>query len=72
MHCFLINMKNRYEAGLILRNSCLKGLPLGEVLQLLNMIITLKRWITHAEPGWQPITITVAEIQSNSSSDTDA
>lgn len=71
-HSSMMASECRYEAGLILRNSCLKGLPLGEVLQLLNMIITLKRWITHAEPGWQPITITVAEIQSNSSSDTDA
>ncbi|TMW90364.1 hypothetical protein EJD97_015827 [Solanum chilense] len=48
----------RYEAALILRNACLKNLTLGEVLQILNMIITLKGWIkTHSE--WQPITITL-------------
>lgn len=68
----LINLQNRYEAGLILKNSCLQDLSLGEVLQLLNMIITLKRWITRTEPGWQPIKITVEEIESDSSSNTNA
>lgn len=53
-----ISLSSRYEAALILRNACLKNLTLGEVLQILNMIITLKGWIkTHSE--WQPITITL-------------
>ncbi|MCD7458946.1 hypothetical protein HAX54_039670 [Datura stramonium] len=54
----------RYEAALILRNACLKDLTLGEVLQILNMIITLKRWIkTYSD--WQPITITLPEINND-------
>ncbi|XP_060195686.1 uncharacterized protein LOC132624935 [Lycium barbarum] len=50
----------RYEAALILRNACLKDLTLGEVFQILNMIISLKRWIkTSSRSDWQPITITL-------------
>ncbi|KAL1816481.1 hypothetical protein DCAR_0520883 [Daucus carota subsp. sativus] len=71
-HSAMMASECRYQAGLILKTLCLKDLSLGEVLQILNMIITLKRWITHTEPGWQPITITIAESESNSSSGTDA
>ncbi|TMW85505.1 hypothetical protein EJD97_023044 [Solanum chilense] len=54
----------RYEAALILRNACLKDLTLDEVLQILNMIITLKRWIkTRAD--WHQITITLPETNND-------
>ncbi|XP_027770027.1 uncharacterized protein LOC107010179 [Solanum pennellii] len=57
-HLAIAASECRYEAALILRNACLKNLTLGEVLHILNMIITLKGWIkTHSE--WQPITITL-------------
>ncbi|KAI3449339.1 hypothetical protein Pfo_006004 [Paulownia fortunei] len=59
----LIASACRYEAALVLRNSCLKTLPLGEVLRILNMIITMKKWIKHAPLGWQPITITLLETK---------
>ncbi|KAK1398693.1 hypothetical protein POM88_008556 [Heracleum sosnowskyi] len=62
-HSSMMASECRYEEGMILKNSCLKDLSLGEVLHLLNMIITLKRWIMPTEPGWQPITITVAAIE---------
>ncbi|XP_049346154.1 uncharacterized protein LOC125810718 [Solanum verrucosum] len=54
----------RYEASLILRNACLKDLTLGEVLQILNMIITLKRWIK-TRSDWHPITITLPETNND-------
>lgn len=54
----------RYEAALILKSTCLKDLALGEVLQILNMIITMKRWILHHHSGWQPITISVTETDN--------
>ncbi|CAK9145275.1 unnamed protein product [Ilex paraguariensis] len=52
----------RYEAALILKKACLKELALGDVLQILDMIITVKRWIINPQSGWQPMTITLAEI----------
>ncbi|XP_030471484.2 uncharacterized protein LOC115689549 [Syzygium oleosum] len=55
----------RYEAALIIKRACLKDLPLGNVIQLLNMIITIKKWIIHPQIGWQPITITLAETKSD-------
>ncbi|OIT05825.1 PREDICTED: meiosis arrest female protein 1 homolog [Nicotiana attenuata] len=56
----------RYEAALILKNSCLKDLTLGEVIQILDMIITLKRWIKTSHSGWQPVVITLPETNNNS------
>ncbi|XP_044479201.1 uncharacterized protein LOC123206123 isoform X2 [Mangifera indica] len=51
----------RYEAGTILKNMCLTELTLGDILQILNMVITIKKWIIHNQAGWQPIIIAVAE-----------
>ncbi|KAL0389773.1 UNVERIFIED_CONTAM: hypothetical protein Scaly_0334400 [Sesamum calycinum] len=55
----------RYEAALILRNSCLKTTPLGEVFRILNMIISMKKWIKHTQGGWQPIAITLLETKQD-------
>ncbi|PON43219.1 Meiosis arrest female protein [Parasponia andersonii] len=60
----------RYEAALILRKSCLEELSLGEVLQILNMIIGMKKWINHHQSGWQPITITLPEAKTDTVSET--
>ncbi|XP_028786552.1 uncharacterized protein LOC114742460 isoform X2 [Neltuma alba] len=57
----MLSSQCRYEASLILRKECLKELMLGEVLQILNMIITVKKWIIIHRSGWQPITITLNE-----------
>ncbi|KAK6915723.1 NYN domain, MARF1-type [Dillenia turbinata] len=57
----------RYEAGTILKNKCLKDLALGDVLQILNMIITTKKWIIHHHSGWQPVKITLAESNGTAS-----
>ncbi|XP_030459634.1 uncharacterized protein LOC115680019 [Syzygium oleosum] len=56
----------RYEAGMTMKRMCLKQLALGEVLQILNLILTRKRWILHHQSGWQPLKITLAEANTNS------
>ncbi|XVF80756.1 hypothetical protein PTKIN_Ptkin15bG0100700 [Pterospermum kingtungense] len=53
----------RYEAALTLKKACLEEFALGDVLQILNMIIAMKKWIIHHQSGWQPITITVPEAK---------
>ncbi|KAF7818084.1 Endonuclease or glycosyl hydrolase with C2H2-type zinc finger domain, putative isoform 1 [Senna tora] len=58
----------RYEASLILRKECLKELKLGDVLQILNTIITAKKWIIHHQSGWQPVTITLTETRDDTGS----
>ncbi|KAG6773041.1 hypothetical protein POTOM_020293 [Populus tomentosa] len=55
----------RYEAGTILKRKCLKGHALGDILQILNMVIGYKKWIIHHPSGWQPISITLSEIESD-------
>ncbi|XP_022727795.1 uncharacterized protein LOC111283476 [Durio zibethinus] len=53
----------RYEAALALRKACLEEFALGDVLQILNMIIAMKKWIIHHQSGWQPITVTLPETK---------
>ncbi|KAG9145794.1 hypothetical protein Leryth_011226 [Lithospermum erythrorhizon] len=55
----------RYEAALVLKKACLKDVVLGEVIQMLNMIISNKKWIIPAKSGWKPITITLEEASSH-------
>ncbi|XVE77494.1 hypothetical protein DITRI_Ditri13aG0067200 [Diplodiscus trichospermus] len=54
----------RYEAALALRKACLEDVALGDVLQILNMIIAIKKWIIHLQSGWQPITVTLPETKT--------
>ncbi|XP_039051581.1 uncharacterized protein LOC120193014 [Hibiscus syriacus] len=56
--------QSRYEAALALRKACLEDLCLGNVLQILNMIIALKKWIIHHQSGWQRITVTLPETRT--------
>ncbi|XP_044482862.1 uncharacterized protein LOC123209543 [Mangifera indica] len=51
----------RYEVGATLKNLCLTEFTLGDILQILNMVITIKKWIIHNQAGWQPFIIAVAE-----------
>ncbi|XP_031280745.1 uncharacterized protein LOC116139202 [Pistacia vera] len=62
----------RYEAALSLKTACLEELALGDVLQILNMVITMKKWIVHHHSGWLPITITLPETKSETGSETSA
>ncbi|KAI3865884.1 hypothetical protein MKW92_025809 [Papaver armeniacum] len=59
--------QSRYEAATVLKNECLKDLVLGQIIQILTMLINIKRWIiTHASSGWQPVSITLKEISTDS------
>ncbi|KAL2345579.1 hypothetical protein Fmac_006864 [Flemingia macrophylla] len=56
----------KYEAGIVIKNMCFKDLALGDVLQILNMLITHKKWIVHHQSGWQPLNITLPEANPGS------
>ncbi|KAJ7973213.1 Meiosis arrest female protein 1 [Quillaja saponaria] len=56
----------KYEAGTVIKNMCLKDLALGDILQILHMVITIKKWIVHHQSGWQPVNITLAETDGDS------
>ncbi|MCH90479.1 limkain-b1 [Trifolium medium] len=56
----------KYEAGIVIKNMCLKDLALGEVLQILNMLIQHKKWIVHQQAGWQPLILTLPGSNSDS------
>ncbi|CAI8615322.1 unnamed protein product [Vicia faba] len=51
----------KYEAGMVIKNMCFKDLALGNVLQILNMLILHKKWIVHQQSGWQPLILTLPE-----------
>ncbi|XP_057798296.1 uncharacterized protein LOC131014360 [Salvia miltiorrhiza] len=57
----------RYEAATIMKKMCLKELPLGEILQILQMVINMKKWIIYNyQSGWKPIKVAVAEFSPDS------
>ncbi|KAJ1393302.1 NYN domain, limkain-b1-type [Sesbania bispinosa] len=56
----------KYEAGIVIKNMCFKNHALGDVLQILNMLITHKKWIVHHQSGWQPLIITLPETNPDS------
>ncbi|RDX84425.1 Meiosis regulator and mRNA stability factor 1, partial [Mucuna pruriens] len=62
----LMGTQCKYEAGIVIKNMCLKNHALGDVLQILNMVITIKKWIVHHQLGWQPLNITLTEVNSDS------
>lgn len=49
----------RYQAAIAIRKSCLNPLTLGEVLQILQAITDLKKWIVPHQSGWQPLSFSL-------------
>ncbi|THU69045.1 hypothetical protein C4D60_Mb08t10230 [Musa balbisiana] len=54
-----------YQAAIVLRNSCLNHLVLGEILQILHVIINVKKWITPHSSGWQPLSFHLPDADKN-------
>lgn len=61
----LMGTQCKYEAGTVIKNMCLKDVALGDVLQILNMVIANKKWIMHRQSGWQPLAITLPQANSD-------
>ncbi|KAJ8467623.1 hypothetical protein OPV22_030175 [Ensete ventricosum] len=57
--------QSRYQAAIVLRNSCLNHLVLGEILQILHEIINVKKWITPHSSGWQPLSFHLPDADKN-------
>ncbi|KAG6418103.1 hypothetical protein SASPL_120302 [Salvia splendens] len=57
----------RYEAATVMKKMCLKELPLGEILQIVQMVINMKKWIIYNyQSGWKPIKVAVPEFSPDS------
>ncbi|XP_071697396.1 uncharacterized protein [Rutidosis leptorrhynchoides] len=65
----IANSNCRYEAALIIQRSCLKDSALGDVIHILYLAITGKKWIVPNPDGWQPVTITLLGSTPTPSSD---
>lgn len=53
----ILASKCRYEAATIMKEMCLQDLFLGDVIRILQLIITVKKWIKHLTLGWHPLSI---------------
>ncbi|KAM0040568.1 putative NYN domain, limkain-b1-type, meiosis regulator and mRNA stability factor 1 [Helianthus debilis subsp. tardiflorus] len=51
----------RYEAAVIIKRKCLKHPALGEILHILHLASSAKKWIIHHPSGWQPVSISLPE-----------
>ncbi|GFP87965.1 meiosis arrest female protein 1 [Phtheirospermum japonicum] len=59
----IMDTQCRYEAAIVMKTMCLKELSLGETLQILQVVVNTKKWITYNyQSGWKPIKVTVAEV----------
>ncbi|XP_068662649.1 uncharacterized protein [Aristolochia californica] len=65
-HSSMMGSPCRYKAAAILKSTCLTDCTLGEVFQILHMIITVRKWVIPHPSGWQPLTINVSEASINS------
>ncbi|XP_031402587.1 meiosis regulator and mRNA stability factor 1-like isoform X1 [Punica granatum] len=63
----ILSSRSRYEAGLVMKQMCLKDHLLGDILRILNLLITAKKWIAPDPSGWQPIKITLPDTNHTSS-----
>ncbi|KAF8679159.1 hypothetical protein HU200_045925 [Digitaria exilis] len=63
------NSQSRYQAAAMLKRTYLKHLALGEVLQVLNIVINTKKWFVPHSSGWQPLSfnIIVADATTDAS-----
>ncbi|CAN6300774.1 unnamed protein product [Urochloa humidicola] len=51
------NSQSRYQAAMILKRSCLQHCTVGDILQVLHIVIVRKKWIVPHSSGWQPLSI---------------
>ncbi|KAK9040741.1 hypothetical protein V6N11_015881 [Hibiscus sabdariffa] len=68
----MIASQCRYEAALALKKACLEEFALGDALQIMNMIVAMKKWILNHQSGWQPITVTLPETITETDAETAA
>ncbi|CAA3012557.1 Hypothetical predicted protein [Olea europaea subsp. europaea] len=63
----ILSTQCRYEAATVMKKMCLKEHALGEILQILHMVINMKKWIIYNhQSGWQPIKVNLIESSPNS------
>ncbi|KAF0906949.1 hypothetical protein E2562_013324 [Oryza meyeriana var. granulata] len=60
----IMTSRSKYQAAIILKNQCLKHLALGEVLQILFIIINTKKWFVPHSSGWQPLSFNIIVIDA--------
>uniref|UniRef100_J3MND6 NYN domain-containing protein n=1 Tax=Oryza brachyantha TaxID=4533 RepID=J3MND6_ORYBR len=58
------NSRSKYQAAIILKNQCLKYLALGEVLQIIYIIINTNKWFVPHSSGWQPLLFNIIVVDA--------
>ncbi|GJN31589.1 hypothetical protein PR202_gn00128 [Eleusine coracana subsp. coracana] len=61
-HSAVKNSQSRYQAATILKKSCLQQYVLGDVLQVLHIIIVRKKWLVPHSSGWQPLSLNTTGV----------
>eukprot|EP01018_Ginkgo_biloba_P003281 Gb_18217 [translate_table: standard] len=57
----LISSQSQYDAAQTLKKQSLKTLALGEIIHMLQLAITIRRWIRPSPLGWNPLSITLSD-----------
>ncbi|XP_021306010.1 uncharacterized protein LOC8082600 isoform X2 [Sorghum bicolor] len=56
-HSAMMNSQSRYQAAMILKRSCMQQYALGDILQVLHIVIVRKKWLVPHPSGWQPLSL---------------
>lgn len=59
-----LDMIFRYEAAQILKKQCLKEYAIGDIVRILDITASWKKWITYNQTGWKPITVNLAAAET--------
>ncbi|KAJ0978672.1 hypothetical protein J5N97_014146 [Dioscorea zingiberensis] len=62
----------RYHAAIALKKTCLKHLVLGDVLQILHVVVNVKKWIIPHSSSWQPLSLILPATGSSELSATNS
>uniref|UniRef100_A0ACD5WXE4 Uncharacterized protein n=1 Tax=Avena sativa TaxID=4498 RepID=A0ACD5WXE4_AVESA len=58
------NSQSGYEAATILKKLCFQQHTLGDVLQILQIAITRKKWLVPHSSGWQPLSFNTVVVDA--------
>ncbi|NP_001340790.1 uncharacterized protein LOC103635445 [Zea mays] len=53
----MMNSQSRYQAAMILKRSCMQQCALGDILQVLHIVVVRKKWLVPHSSGWQPLSL---------------
>jgi hypothetical protein len=59
-----VSVAVRYQAATILKKLCFQQHALGDILQILHIVIVRKKWLVPHSSGWQPLSFNTVVVDT--------